>query len=117
MPQINTALFRLLRLVLILPFLSPSLLFAFDAPSSEKIAEWRKAADNGNASAQGILGLCYSEGKGVPKDQVEAVNWHRKAADQGNAVAQNLLANCYLDGLGAMPLGKADDLKHITAFV
>ena len=29
----------------------------------------------------------YDNGRGVPKDDAEAVKWYRKAADQGNADA------------------------------
>jgi TPR repeat protein len=30
----------------------------------------------------------YSDGKGVAKDEVQAVTWFRKAAEQGDADAQ-----------------------------
>ena len=33
----------------------------------------------------------YYEGKGVPKDEQEAVVWYRRAADQGLALAQAAL--------------------------
>ncbi len=34
------------------------------------------------------LGVMYASGKGVPKDDAEAVRWYRLAAEQGNALAQ-----------------------------
>ena len=43
-------------------------------------------------SAQSYLGWSYYEGKGVAKDEKEAVKWYMKAAQQGNAEAQNNLA-------------------------
>jgi TPR repeat protein len=52
-------------------------------------AQWyRKAADQGNAEAQGNLGSLYEDGRGVPKDYAEATKWYHKAADQGNQHAQ-----------------------------
>jgi hypothetical protein len=37
--------------------------------------------------AQGHLGFCYAQGKGVPLSLTEALVWHRKAAAQGHAGA------------------------------
>ena len=46
-------------------------------------------------------GLCYDKGRGVAKDQAEAVKWYRKAAEQNDAEAQYNLAVCYerVDGV------------------
>ncbi len=44
-------------------------------------AQWyRKAADQGYAPAQIDLGSLYEQGKGVPKDPQQALNWYRKAS-------------------------------------
>ena len=43
---------------------------------------FRKAADQGNTTAQRALGQAYAEGRGVPQDQAESVRWFRKAADE-----------------------------------
>jgi tetratricopeptide (TPR) repeat protein len=59
---------------------------------------FRKAAEQGNASAQYCLGVLYSNGDGIDRDEVEAAAWLRKAAEQGNADAQ-----------GAMWLPRAGD--------
>ena len=67
---------------------------------SKDSASFRKAAEQGDASAQNQLAICYAEGKGVPKDDVEAVTWFRKAAEQGAAEAQYNLAMCYAEGTG-----------------
>jgi TPR repeat protein len=64
-------------------------------------ARWyRKAAEQGNAAAQFLVGLSYSSGEGVPQDYAEAVRWFRKAADHGNASAQFSLGVMYSKGQG-----------------
>lgn len=67
---------------------------------SDSFAELRAEADQGRADAQAVLGWCYSEGKGVPQNQAEAVRWYSKAANQGNAGGQFRLGFHYLSGLG-----------------
>jgi len=47
------------------------------------LEEFRKAAKQGNASAQYRLGRMYADGEGVSKDNTEAAKWFRKAAEQG----------------------------------
>ena len=64
------------------------------------LAEWQKAADQGNARAQGYIGYCYQSGHGVPQDYKQAVVWFQKAADQGYALAQGSLGACYQNGQG-----------------
>ena len=82
----------------------------------QAVAWWRKAAeprgqmwedssgekspDRGDASAQFYLGWAYDNGKGVPKDDAQAVTWYRKAAEQGYADAQNALGVSYDHGEG-----------------
>jgi TPR repeat protein len=66
-----------------------------------KAAKWfRKAADQGLASAQLSLGFMNELGQGVPEDDVEAARWYRKAADQGVAEAQASLGTMYSEGRG-----------------
>ncbi|MGC9261361.1 MAG: tetratricopeptide repeat protein, partial [Phycisphaerae bacterium] len=49
-----------------------------------EVAEgFRKAAEQGNASAQHELGRCYYNGQGVERDHAAAAGWFRKAAEQG----------------------------------
>ena len=55
------------------------------------IARILKDAEQGNSWAQFNLGNAYATGKGVPKDEAEAVRWFRKAAEQGNPFAQQAL--------------------------
>lgn len=62
--------------------------------------KYRMAAERGEADAQYRLGNCYAEGKGVEKNDAEAVKWYRKAAEQGNVDAQYWLGSCYFNGDG-----------------
>jgi TPR repeat protein len=57
-----------------------------------EVVKWfRKAAEQGYATAQFNLGVCYYNGDGVPKNKTEAVKWFKKAAQQGNEYAKNAL--------------------------
>ena len=67
---------------------------------SEAVKWYRKAAEQGDATAQYNLGVCYEKGRGVPQDYSEAVKWYRKAAEQGDATAQYNLGVCYDKGRG-----------------
>jgi hypothetical protein len=67
---------------------------------AEAVKWYRKAADQGYASAQFNLGFMYNKGKGVPLDDTEAVKWYRKAAEQGDAKAQSNLGFMYQHGEG-----------------
>jgi TPR repeat protein len=42
----------------------------------------------------------YQNGRGVTKDESEAVKWYRKSAEQGNEPAQYNLGVMYANGLG-----------------
>ena len=64
------------------------------------LKEVRAKAEEGDAESQAELGLRYEQGKGVAKDQVEAVKWYRKAAEQNYANAQYNLSVCYAHGEG-----------------
>ena len=56
--------------------------------------------EQGDASAQLLLGIMYEKGEGVKQDGFEAVKWYRKAAKQGNANAQSSLGSAYSAGRG-----------------
>ena len=49
---------------------------------------YRRAAEQGDATAQNNLGAMYLTGRGVTQDLDEAVRWFRMAAKQGNLEAQ-----------------------------
>ena len=52
------------------------------------LREWTPLAEQGDASAQDMLGLMYQIGEGVAQDYAVAMKWYRLAAEQGNADAQ-----------------------------
>jgi TPR repeat protein len=61
---------------------------------------FRAEAEQGDVSAQIMLGILYDEGRFVLQDYAEAVRWYRKAADQGHKGAQALLGAMYERGRG-----------------
>ena len=67
---------------------------------SEAVKYFRIAAEGGCAASQTMLGMCYSNGYGVPQDHKEAVYWYQKATNQGNESAMMLLGMCYCVGNG-----------------
>ena len=75
-------------------------LYGHEKNAAEALQWYRKAAEQGNASAQLDLGICYSKGKGLEKDFAVAVKWFRKSAEQGNPTAQSNLARHYAIGEG-----------------
>ena len=70
--------------------------------SAEAVNWYRKAAEQGDAGAQDMLGSMYTAGRGVPQDPAEAVSWYRKAAEQGDAEAQFNLGVMYANGKGVL---------------
>ena len=71
-----------------------------DALADEPLSETRRAAEQGDASAQYRLGLEYYMGVDVPEDFAEAAKWYRMAAEQGHASAQHNLGSMYFFGQG-----------------
>ena len=63
---------------------------------------YRRAAEQGNATAQSNLGLMYDKGEGVSQDYKTAVKWYRHAAEQGDASAQSNLGLMYYEGKGVL---------------
>ena len=66
----------------------------------------RRAARQGFAPAQAMLGAFYAAGRGVLKDEVEAKRWFRRAAEQGNAYAQYRLGYLYVASVVDGALGR-----------
>lgn len=60
----------------------------------------QQLADIGDRDGQYNLGVMYTQGKGVQKDDRKAAYWYEKAAMQGHRFALNNLANAYLNGVG-----------------
>jgi TPR repeat protein len=76
----------------------------------------RPLAEEGDALARTVLGLIHLNGRGVPKDEVQAARWFRLAAEDGDAQAQFHLGNLYSEGLG-VPQDHAEAVKwyHLAA--
>lgn len=69
-------------------------------PSPEVLENLTKFAEDGNSESQYKLGLLYSDGTGVERDETKAFEWFKKAADQGNTNAMLLVAYAYRTGRG-----------------
>ena len=67
---------------------------------TQDIDQLRKAAEQGDACAQSVLGLMYAMGEEIPENYREAGKWFRLAADQGHAEAQFNLGFMYANGEG-----------------
>ena len=50
---------------------------------------FRKAAEDGEPTAEYNLGWAYEAGLGVAKDLDQAIEWYRKAADHGDESAKH----------------------------
>ncbi|MDD5657065.1 MAG: caspase family protein [Elusimicrobia bacterium] len=61
---------------------------------------WRKAADQGNAPAQGLLSWLYYNGWGVKKDIAEAVELGRRSADAGDVFGRHWMGCIRYFGIG-----------------
>jgi TPR repeat protein len=60
---------------------------------AEAMKWYRKAAEQGEATAQANLGFMYDRGQGVTEDVTQAAMWFSKAAEQGKAAAQTAWAS------------------------
>ena len=67
---------------------------------AQSLDEPRKRAESGDANAQTFLGWMYTNGSGVPVDDIEASKWYRLAAEQGHTGAQYYLGINYANGKG-----------------
>jgi TPR repeat protein len=62
----------------------------------------RKAAEQGKADAQYVVGAMYYTGNAVLQDHKQAVGWFRKAAEQNHAEAQQVLGLMYRYHMGGV---------------
>lgn len=69
---------------------------------SQAHAHYARAADRGSAEAMTRLGLLYSDGKGVSRDDREALRWFRQAERNGDAAAVTQIAIMHLKGRGVV---------------
>ena len=68
----------------------------------QQLSDIRRAAEQGDVSAQSNLAACYYHGQGINQDYVQAVYWYNMAAEQGNVRSQRNLGYCYLNGQGVI---------------
>ena len=66
----------------------------------EGVGWYRRAAEQGDAFSQNMVGSMYLEGRGVAQDWAQAASWYRRAAEQGDAAGQFNLGALYADGSG-----------------
>src|SRR5882762_1706329 len=67
---------------------------------AKSLPDLRKLAAHGDADAQWQVGVRYHNGEGVPRDDVQAMQWFLRAATQGHATAQATLGAYYWAGRG-----------------
>ncbi len=67
---------------------------------TDGLAKEQKAADQGDADAQYILGVKFAKGRGVPQSDSEAIKWFQKAAEKKHVDAQYILGLMYATGRG-----------------
>jgi GAF domain/Sel1 repeat/PilZ domain len=67
---------------------------------AKSLPDLRKLAGRGDADAQWQIGVRYHNGEGVPRDDVQAMQWFLRAAEQGHATAQATLGAYYWAGRG-----------------
>ena len=64
----------------------------------DDLMRYRAEAEQGNPSAQYLMGRMYCIGKEVPQDFAEAFRWFLKAAENGSAFAQYEIGYAYNGG-------------------
>jgi TPR repeat protein len=64
------------------------------------VAAFNAGASAGHAGSINALGVLYTEGKGVPRNDGRARELVRQAANMGHAAAQNAVGGYYYDGEG-----------------
>lgn len=67
---------------------------------AEAFAQWNPLAQDGDAKSQASLGFLYYSGKGVPRDDQQALVWFKRAAEAGQPTAQFFLGLQYYYGRG-----------------
>jgi TPR repeat protein len=71
---------------------------------SRALEWWKKSSqhDDSGGEADNNIGIIFSNGDGVPKDDTEAFKWYLRGAERGYAKAQHNLALCYEKGEGVI---------------
>ena len=105
---IVTAVFlAIFGVMLVIPFMTKTL---SDGVTSYSQGDFKTAmttlapmADEGDPTAQYMLGEMYRLGQGVKKDEPKALKWYKKAAENGSPEGQFALGMCYATGIGTDP--------------
>jgi NTE family protein len=71
---------------------------AIEADYGPALAWYTRAAEAGSMEAQGILGLVFEKGEGVPRDCKKVLQWYGTAAENGSVKAATNLAILYANG-------------------
>jgi len=75
-----------------------SVLYYGTTETAEGVSWIRRAADQGYAPAQFVMGQLYDFGFGVSQDDAQALGWYRKAADHGSPAGQRAVGDFYRNG-------------------
>jgi uncharacterized protein len=67
---------------------------------STRIEDLEQAADDGNAEAQFLLGVCYATGRGVARNDTTAARWFHQASKLDHVGARASLGFLYSRGRG-----------------
>jgi len=70
---------------------------------AKAVDQYAKAAVQGHAAAQAMLGNQLQRGLGVPRDDFSGLMWFQRSAEQGNLDGQLLLSGAYHYGWGTKP--------------
>ena len=81
----------------------------------ESFDQLRQKAERGDAEAQNKLGRLYQQGRGVDRNDSQAVYWYQKAADQGYAAARDNLNWMYERGRGVTQAAPSSSSAVTTA--
>jgi tetratricopeptide (TPR) repeat protein len=77
----------------------------------EAFQQYTAAYARGYLIAGVNLGSLYENGRGIAKDEGEALRLFRQVADQGNFIAQYNLGNFYENGRGGLTKGDVEALR------
>jgi TPR repeat protein len=77
-----------------------------------RYAEWRRAADSGDAIGEFFVGYAYQHGLTVPEDPQQAIKWLTESAEQNNSDAMLDLALCY-----SLAIGTPQDLLQYGRWI
>ena len=85
-------------IITVVAFLEASLRLGANEGANDFIEPVLAAADNGNATAQALVGTMYYYGYGLDQDYKKALFWYKLAAEFGEVSAQATLGRMYYLG-------------------